>query len=76
MNTHVKSSINLLLIYSKCPKILYTKTSDKMAQANSADPDQTAPEEKPDQSLNCLHSTKYFKKQLNKTQSLDQKSMD
>ena len=30
--------------YSKCPKILYTKVSDKMAYANSADPDQTAPE--------------------------------
>ena len=31
-------------MYSKCPKILYTKESDKMAYANSADPDQTAPE--------------------------------
>ena len=30
--------------YSKCPKILYTKVADKMAYANSADPDQTAPE--------------------------------
>ena len=30
--------------YSKCPKILYTKVSDKMAYANSLDPDQTAPE--------------------------------
>ena len=29
--------------YSKCPKILYTKVSDKMAYANSADPAQTAP---------------------------------
>ena len=28
----------------KCPKILNTKVSDKMANANSADPDQTAPE--------------------------------
>ena len=27
----------------KCPKILYTKV-DKMAYANRADPDQTAPE--------------------------------
>ena len=26
------------------PKILYTKVSDKMTYANSADPDQTAPE--------------------------------
>ena len=29
--------------YGKCPKISYTKMSDKMAYANSADPDQTAP---------------------------------
>ena len=28
----------------KCPKISYTKVSDKMALANSADQDQTAPE--------------------------------
>ena len=28
----------------KCPKISNTKASDKMAYANSADPDQTAPE--------------------------------
>ena len=26
-------------------KILYTRVSDKMAHTNSADPDQTAPEE-------------------------------
>ena len=26
-----------------CPKILYTKVSDKLAYADSADPDQTAP---------------------------------
>ena len=30
--------------YCKCPKISYTKESDKMEYANSADPDQTAPE--------------------------------
>ena len=29
-------------MYGKCPKILYTKESDKMAYVNSADPDQTA----------------------------------
>ena len=29
--------------YGKCPKISYTKVSDKMEYANSADPDQTAP---------------------------------
>ena len=32
------------IIYSKCPKISYTLVSDKTAYANSADPDQTAPE--------------------------------
>ena len=30
--------------YGKNPKISYTKNSDKMAYANSIDPDQTAPE--------------------------------
>ena len=29
--------------HSKCPKILYTKVANKMAYANSADPDQTGP---------------------------------
>ena len=29
--------------YNKYPKISYTKVVDKMAYANSADPDQTAP---------------------------------
>ena len=28
--------------YGKCPTILYTKVTDKMVYANSADPDQTA----------------------------------
>ena len=31
--------------YGKCPKISNTKVSDKMTYVNSADPDQTAPEE-------------------------------
>ena len=31
-------------MYDKCPKILYTKVANKMAYANSADHDQTAPE--------------------------------
>ena len=31
-------------IYGKCPNISYTKVSEKMAYANSVDPDQTAPE--------------------------------
>ena len=30
--------------YGRCPKISYTKVSDKMAYANSANPDQTAPD--------------------------------
>ena len=32
------------MYYGKCPKISYNKVSDKIAYANSADPDQTAPE--------------------------------
>ena len=31
-------------MYGKCPKILYIKVSDRVAYANSADPDQTATE--------------------------------
>ena len=34
----------LMRYYGKCPKISNTKVSDKMPYANSADPDQTAPE--------------------------------
>ena len=33
----------LIFYYSKCAKISYTKVSAKLAQANSADTDQTAP---------------------------------
>ena len=33
------------LSFGKCPKISYTKMSEKMACANNAEPDQTAPEE-------------------------------
>ena len=41
-NVHLLTDIGLY--YSKCPKISNTKVSDKMAYANSTDPDQTAPE--------------------------------
>ena len=40
--------------YSKCPKILNTRVSDKMTHANSVDPDQTAPKEQSDLGLDCL----------------------
>ena len=55
--------------YGKCPKIVYTKVSDKMAYANSADPDQTALIEV----CTVYHSTKYFKKELHKKQNLGKK---
>ena len=44
-----------IIVYGKCPKIM-NKVSDKMAYANSADPDQTAPvgQEQSDQGLHCL----------------------
>ena len=42
-------------MYNKHPKILYTKVYDKMANANSADPDQTASfQEQSDQDLHYL----------------------
>ena len=43
-----------IIIYSNCPKILYTNVSNKVAYANSTNPDQTAPEEQSDQGLHCL----------------------
>ena len=54
----------------KGPKRSYTTVSDKMAYANSADPDK-------DQRggggvYTVCHSTKYFKKQLHKKQTLGQ----
>ena len=61
--------------YVKCPKISHTKVSDKMAYANSADPDQTAPEGAVWSGLHCLPSIKYFKKQLHKKQNLGLKIM-
>ena len=45
---------NKQMQYSKCPKVLNTKVSDKMPYANNADPDQTAPKEQSDQGLHCL----------------------
>ena len=52
--------------YGKCLKIPYTKVSDKMEYANSADPDQTAPEGGLIRVYTVCHSTKHFKKQLHK----------
>ena len=36
--------VSKYLEYDKCPEISYTKSSDKMAYANSVNPDQTAPD--------------------------------
>ena len=41
-------------VYSKCPKILYTKDPDKIVYANSIDPDQTAPSGAVWSGLHCL----------------------
>ena len=43
-NTFYKYLFAKISKHSKCPKISYTKVFEKMAYANSADPDQTAPE--------------------------------
>ena len=59
------------LNYGKCPKISYTKVSDKISYANSADPDQTAPEGAVwSGSTLFAISTEYFKKQLHRKQKL------
>ena len=38
------TEFSTLVYYGKCPKNSYSKVSSKMVYANSADPDQTAPE--------------------------------
>ena len=49
------SGVDKSKMNGKCPKILYTEVSDKIAYANSADPDQTAPEVAvSDRGLHCL----------------------
>ena len=64
-HTHKKKRTNTVVViilffhYDEYPKILYTKVSDKMALANSADPDQIA-EEQCDESLLCLPSHLVF----------------
>ena len=42
--TYTVYLFSLKSTYSKCPKIPYAKVAGKIAYANSADPDQTAPE--------------------------------
>ena len=44
LNSLIISCILFLVLYGKCPKLSDNKVSDKMPYANSADPDQTAPE--------------------------------
>ena len=64
-------------IYGKCPKILNTKVSDKMPYANSADPDQPAPEGAVlIRVYTVWHSIKYFMKLLHKKQTLGENSME
>ena len=42
LNLHSYNSPSMYK-YGKCPKILYSKVSDKMAYANSADPNPADP---------------------------------
>ena len=46
-NIYLESTVNVL-------KILYTKASHKMLNANSVDPDQTASKKQSDQGIHCL----------------------
>ena len=65
--------MNFQYIYSKCSKISYTKVSDKMAYANSADLDQTVHEGAAwSGSTVFANSTKHFKKQMHKKQNFRQ----
>ena len=49
--------------------------TDKMTYANSADPDQTAPEEQSDQGLHCL-PFHYFRKHMHNERNLAQNTME
>ena len=69
--------LNAKTRYGKCPKILYTKASDRMAYANGVDLDQTAPEEAvwsgPRLFATLLGN---FRKQLHKKQNLGKKATE
>ena len=54
---------------------MYTEVANKMTYANSADPEQAAPEGAVWSGLHCL-STKNFKKLLYKKQNLGKKGME
>ena len=67
------------MIYGRRQKISYTKLANKMAYANSADPDLTAPETFRSSLIKVytvFYCTKYLKKQLHKEQNLGQKNME
>ena len=57
----------------KCPKILYTRISDKMAYANSADPDQTFRSSLIKVYTVCHSTLKHSEKQMHKIQNLSKK---
>ena len=60
----VSGACQIKSCYSKCSKISYTKVNDKMAYANTVDPDQ---KEQSDQDLHCL----YLKNQFNAKKSME-----
>ena len=58
--------------YGKCPKISNTKAANKMAHANNADPDQTAPSG----SALFANPPGILRKKVHKKQNLGKKSME
>ena len=56
--------------YRKCPKISFTKLSDKMAHANRSDWSSLF------RIYTVCHSTKQFKEYMHNMQTLSQKSME
>ena len=61
--------------YGKYPKILYNKSSDKMAYANSVDPDQSALSVWSGYTLFAIPLS-ILKKELHKKQTLSQKGIE
>ena len=59
---------NVSTVYSKCPKILYVKVSDKIVYANMQSQNRWLPQEQSDQGLHC-HSTKFVENNCIKSQT-------
>ena len=68
--------LSKLCVYGKCPKISYTKVSDKIAYTNTVDPDQTAPNGAVWSGSTLFVIPLSILRKLHKKQKLGQKTME